>query len=48
LEAIDKHFVRWCNKKLLPAALLTEYELATVVALVITNKPFNAALPTEF
>jgi hypothetical protein len=48
IEAIEKHFIRWCNKSLLPASLLSEYELASVVASVMTNKPLNTALPTEY
>lgn len=48
IEAIEKHFRRWCMKHLLPAALLSEYEIATVVAMVMTNKDWNDTLPDEY
>jgi hypothetical protein len=48
LDAIDKHFIRSCNKALLPAALLSERELATVVALVMTNQPLDPTSPKEY
>jgi hypothetical protein len=35
LEAVHKHFVRWCNSSLLPAALLSEKPLSIVVAAVM-------------
>jgi hypothetical protein len=38
LEAIHKHFSRWCNVSLLPAALLSERPLALAVASVLLNK----------
>jgi hypothetical protein len=38
IEAVNKHFVRWCNALLLPAALLSENPLATVVASVMLKK----------
>jgi hypothetical protein len=45
LEAIDKHFVRWCNASLLPAALLSEVPLAKVVAHVVMKTDYA---PNEF
>jgi hypothetical protein len=38
LEAIHKHFARWCNKMLLPAALLSESPLSIVVASILLKK----------
>jgi hypothetical protein len=40
MEAIDTHFVHWCNKSLLPAALFSEMPLAKVVAHVVLNSDY--------
>ena len=39
VDAIEKHFNRWSNPQLLPAALLAEDHVAYVVACVMTNRP---------
>jgi hypothetical protein len=38
LDAVHKHFIRWCNKSLLPAALLSERPLSVAVASVMLNR----------
>jgi hypothetical protein len=38
LDAVKKHFTRWCNKSLLPAALLSERPLSVAVASAILNR----------
>ena len=45
IESLQKHFIRWCSKKLLPAALMAERPLAIVVARVLTGAP---PAPIEF
>jgi hypothetical protein len=47
LEAINKHFVCWCNALLLPAALLLESPLAKVIAQVVLKRDYVLA-DTEF
>jgi hypothetical protein len=47
IEAIEKHFIRWATKKLLPAGLLAEDALATVIACVMTSNPLPATLLAE-
>ena len=38
LKAVNTHFKRWCNESLLPAALLSEVPLSTVIAAVILQQ----------
>jgi hypothetical protein len=47
LEAIEKHFVRWCNKSLLPAALLSAKELAIPVAFIMTARGWDGPVDAE-
>ena len=37
MKSLQKHFIRWCSNKLLPAALMAETPLAMAVARVITG-----------
>ena len=38
-ESLDKHFGRWIDASLLPAALMSEAPISSVVAAVILNQP---------
>jgi hypothetical protein len=49
VDAVHKHFARWCNRYLLPAALLSEKPLATVVATAILKiDQLPQDMPLEF
>jgi hypothetical protein len=48
LNAVNKHFVRWCNKSLLPAALLSERPLSLAIAAVMLNRDLPPQQHPEF
>jgi hypothetical protein len=48
IDALNKHFTRWCNASLLPAALLSETPLCIVVASVILKKMPPPVIPLKF
>jgi hypothetical protein len=48
LDAVHKHFSRWCNASLLPAALMSEKPMSIVVASVLLGKQPPPCIPVAF